>query len=140
MSLVSVDEGAIRACKLLAQGWPTYRYVGLYQNEVTIDRHVTIDKLEDCDFSGYVGRQKIEAWGPADFVGDRAVSYAAPLTWEYDGGDPSGWVVGYYVVDEDGVLLWVEERPEGPVAMVQGGQFFQVTPSLSVGTRYGGTT
>lgn len=140
MGLIVVDEGALRACDLFARKWPTARRIGLYQNQVLLSRHTTIDTLEPAEFSGYDGERPLPDFAPPQMNGDRAIAYADPVTWSYDGGDPTGYVVGYYVVDDDGYLLWVEQRAAGPLAMVSQGQVYTVTPALSTATRYGGTT
>jgi len=138
--LVVVDDGALRACAQLANQWGGVRYVGLYSNELTMDRHLTIDNIEECAFSGYSGRQELGTFGAPEMQGDRAVAYSTELLWAHDGGPQSDWVVGYFVVDSDGALLWIEDNADGPVALVSGGQTYKVTPALSAGTRYGGTT
>jgi len=140
MALVVVDDGALRSCRQLTQQWPSARFVGLFSNELTMDRHLTIESIEECAFSGYGGKQELGTFGDPEMQGDRAVAYSVELLWSHDGGPVSDWVVGYFVVDSDGALLWVEDRDGGPVAMTQGGQTYKVTPALSAGTRYGATT
>jgi hypothetical protein len=138
--LVVVDEGAKRAATLWARNWWLARKVGLYQNGPIPSRHTVLADLEPCTFGGYDGERTIADWTVAAMEGDRAVSRATPVLWTFDGIGSTGYVMGYYVVDGDGVLLWLEPRADGPVAMVTPGQTYQVVPVISVGTRYGAIT
>lgn len=140
MSLVVVDEGALRSCGRLASAWPDARRVGLLGEDLVADRHATIANIVPATFSGYDGERAIEGWSLPVMEGDRAVSRATPVIWTYDGSSPSGYVFGYYVVDEDGALLHLEKRVGGPVAMVASGQQYKVVPVLTAGTRFGGET
>jgi hypothetical protein len=140
MSVVVVDLGMLRSVSQLGNGWPRVRRVGLFSNDVTIDRHTTFASLTPAAFSGYDGERDIGTWSVPVIEGDRAIVRAAPIIWTYDGGVPSGYVWGYYVVDDDGELLWADKRPELPVAMVAAGQNYTVIPVMTAGTRFGGTT
>lgn len=140
MALVVVDTGMVRQLVRLAAAWPRPRKIGLFQNDPVIDRHTTIASLDPCVFSGYDGERDVGAWTLPSIEGDRAVSRSTPVIWTYDGGPATGYVFGYYVVDEDGELLWAERRTGLPVAMVVTGQDYTVIPVLSSGTRYGGVT
>lgn len=138
MPLVVVDVGMMRALDKIARYRTPSLLIGLYQTTLTIDHLTPLGVIEPCIFSGYDGLREITGWTPAVMAGDRAISAADPVTWTYDGGVPTGWIAGYYILDYDGELLWLENRKDGPKAMRHAAKDYTVVPTLTHGTRFGG--
>lgn len=138
--LVVVDAGLERAGALLANSWPGTRRIGLYEVAVAVDRHTTFANLTPCAWSGYAGELPLPALDGMAFDGPLFVLRFQAASWVCDGGSPGGYVAGYYVVDADGALLWVEPRAAGPQTVTLAGQTYVVVPRVSVATRFGGET
>lgn len=136
MAIVLVNGGALDHLNSLTAGWSGKRRIGLFTGDWTPERLSTIEDVEPAKFSGYTGLTPVVGWMPATIVGERAVTRAAALRWEHNGGPLSGWVSGYYIVNPDGALMWAERLPDGPVALIYEGDKLTVIPRFSVGSRY----
>ena len=136
MSLVVQSADLLDQLNMLTSSWSGVRKIGLYQNDWSPERDSTIEHVEECTFAGYDGSHDLLGWSGAAMLGDSAVSYATPRLWTYNGDPPSGWVVGYFVTDSGGRLVWAERLPTGPVALVTAGQTFELTPAFALRSRY----
>jgi hypothetical protein len=136
MSLVLVEQGMKEELDAMTARWGGIRFIGLFQNDLVIERTTTIDAIEPATFSGYVGLRPLMGWSAAVIRGDRAVTGAAPVNWVHNGGPLTNWIFGYYVVDPSGFLVWAERRPGSPIAMISAGQIYEVGPVFSQGSRF----
>lgn len=112
------------------------RFIGLFQNDWTMRHESVIGEVQVANFSGYAGLKPVTAWAAPTLVRGQYQSQAAPLTWTRGAGVNNNWIFGYYVVDAGGVLRWAERDPNGPVAIVNVGNAYTVTPRFSLGSRY----
>lgn len=134
--LVLSDNALIRNLDWLRAGWQGKLFVGLMQNEQDPEDWWTITQIQPAVFSGYDGVHEIRLWQPATLAGHIATTKAQTNVWEHSGGDVSGWVSGYYVVDETGAYMWAARRPGPPAAMIYAGNQYTVTPVYSIRSRY----
>jgi len=136
MGPVLVNFGILTELDLMTTRWDGIRFVGLFQNDLTILRTTTIAQIEPATFSGYVGLRPLQGWTPAALVGERAVSRAAPVTWTHDGGAAANWICGYYVVDPSGNLVWAERRPGPAQSMIHAGTVYEVIPQVTLSSLF----
>jgi hypothetical protein len=138
--VVFTDDALVRILNQFIASWPTARRVGLYSNPRVIDRLTRIDDLEPTTFSGYGGELPFPAvWTQTDPT-PYALAVTAPLIWTHDGGPDDDYVAGYYVVDDDGVLLFAQPGPSTPKPMINAGQVYRVDLNVAAFTKYGGIT
>lgn len=136
MELVLVSSGYLDLSQRMRESFGASLRVGLFQNDIEIDRETTIGSLQEADFSGYSGPQFITAWDAPYLDGERAILPAVPVTWTVAGGGISNWIFGFYVLDTGGNLLWAQRVGAAPRAMIYPGTTYTADPSLSVGSRY----
>lgn len=136
MSLVLVNLGASALLVALRDGPFVPFRVGLYQNDWAPVRASTISEVVPCTFSGYDGLRTITGWGSPTLEGTREVIRADSQVWTHDGGSVGNWVIGYYVVDLSGRLMWAERRQEGSVSIVGAGQTVGVVPTFSLRSQF----
>ncbi len=134
--LVWVQEQMLSSLNALRASWTADRYVGLMQNAGPAQTDWTIANITPATFSGYLGPILLTAWSAAAMVGDRAVTQAAPVQWIHDGGPVNNWITGYYVLDGNGKLAWVEFRDGPAIAMLIAGQPYVVRAKVSLGSRF----
>lgn len=133
-----VYHGMLRSLSTLIANWlasPILR-AGLYENDITPSRALTISSVVPATFAGYVGLRSLGGWKPPTIDGDWAVTRASPVEWTYNGGSPAGRVYGYYVVDGDGELVWLEPRAEGPLWLVNAGAICSVHAAINLGSLF----
>jgi hypothetical protein len=118
------------------RGLPFQTFFGLFQNAWTPTRNSVIGDVVPCDFSGYSGLINVTGWGAPIAVGEAEVCSFPPIFWTRGVGTKSNWVVGYYVVDGPGNLLWGESNPNGSYGMTNVGNVYQVTPQIGGWSRY----
>lgn len=138
MPLVVTHNGMKAILNAAFRGVPFVPSVGLYQNAWEPTVNSAIGEVVPCNFSGYTGLSVFSVWDApvADGLVEKIGSPA--LIWTRGAGNVSNWVVGYYVVDAGGVLLWAESSPRGSFGMTNAGNIYSVTPAFCVGSRYGG--
>jgi hypothetical protein len=114
--MIVVPDGGARDAldDLLAEltGW-----AHLYVEDVVLGPDTTRDDLTEASWPDYQPL-RVTGWAPSVALDGLAVSEADLLLWiRGPGGDPAQ-VYGYFVSDlKDGPLVWVERRPQGPIAM-----------------------
>lgn len=136
MSIVLVNGGLAAFVGTLRASWVGTLKIGLFQNDWFPARSSTIAEVTPCTFSGYDGLRDVVSWSMPSVVGDRVAIQAASVTWTHDGGPLSNWVIGYYVVDLSGTLLWAERRAGGSVPMYGAGQTAGVIPAFSLRSQF----
>lgn len=107
-------------------------WVHLYTLAVPLGPATTLADLREAAWSGYAP-QPAAQWTPALWDGALAESSSDPLLWVL-GVQLGPWtVVGYYVTDgQTGPLLWVEQRPQGPVELTLPTDQVEVFPRLTL--------
>jgi hypothetical protein len=107
-------------------------WVHLYTLAVALGPSTTLADLREAAWTGYFP-QKATGWTPSLWNGSRADSSSDPLRWVL-GVQLGPWtVVGYYVTDgQSGPLLWVEQRPQGPVELALPIDQVEVFPRLTM--------
>lgn len=136
MPLVVVEVEQLASLDTLTKSWKGVRWIGLYSNDWTPSPGDTLASVVPVVFSGYPGETLLEHWTAAGLEGPAAVARADQVVYTHDGGVLGAWVVGYYVVDEAGVLRWAERDPSGPVLMAAGRPPYTVAPTFSLRTRF----
>lgn len=137
MPLIVVDYSVLENLDRVTRLRVDPLFVGLYQSAGSIDRHLLIGGVVPCTFSGYDGLRPIVHWTVPAMTGPLAITRADPVLWTYDGGNPTGFVAGYYVVDVAGRLRWIEPIQTGPRPLTIAGQVHEVDPAFSSSTLYG---
>lgn len=108
--------------------------VMLFKNDWVEDCVPLIADLTEANFDGYA-RQTVGTWlGP--FWASPVASTSAPLvTFTCTGGGTPNTIYGYGLVSiADGLLLWAEKNPAGPVTISAAGQVYVVVPNWSEAT------
>lgn len=129
MAVVFVRHAQLRALAAFLEG-ATF-YAKLFRNDRIPKQTDTAAQYQEADFSGYQGQQPITAWTDPVMVDGRAYSRADSLTWQHSGGPEDNLIFGYFVVDEDGALLWAERNPAGPRIVSAGNPDYVVTPVVT---------
>jgi len=105
---------------------------GLFQAEITLSPTLELADITPCDFSGYDGLRDLDQWPSSpDWIDPRAILEHPEIEWEHDGGAVSNPVFGFYVVDGDGLLAWVDTRSDGAVTVGVIGQTYTITPKYT---------
>lgn len=136
VALILVYDGMTDSLDALTAHWGGDRFCGLMMGDATPQRSWTIVNIQKCNFSGYVGEQEITGWAVASVSGELAVVSATPLIWTHNGGPQGNPVTGYYVVDSNGKLQWIELFPSGVKYMQTATDVASVTPRFAVGSRF----
>jgi len=140
MAMVMTRYGMRRLLEAALQGAPLDVRYGLYQSDTVLRIDMTLSDLMPCDFSGYSGLLPVLYWQVPENVGPDAVCVASLLTWTRAVGPVSNWVVGYYVVDGAGGLVWASDSDEGSTLLAAPGQTHSVVPAVRLGSLYQGET
>lgn len=135
-SIVVMDQGILANLNALTDAWRGHRRVGLMQNDAEPEPWWTITQIEPAAFSGYGGPHNILLWSAATLSGHVAVSRAQPNVWAHNGGGVSGWVSGYYVIDNSGVLMWAALQPGPAVGLYVAGDTYTVIPEYTLRSRF----
>lgn len=131
MALFICNDGCLDALPKLKDAWLKTLKIGLFQNDQEPFPEITIDQIEPCDFSGYIGLRSLLTWGAVSLVGRRATIEHAEYTWTHDGGSVPNHVFGFYVVNASGRLCWLERKPDDPAVMDSAGQVYRVVPRFT---------
>jgi hypothetical protein len=136
--LILVSGGQLRLLSALVSPWLNTLRAGLFQNDWWPQVSDNIGRYTPADFPGYDGLHIMVGWYPPVLDGDIATITGFPRVWTRSAGYGGGWVFGYYVVDQAGVLVWAERtEPEG-IVIGRPGDTFTISPVFGMGTRYTG--
>lgn len=136
--LIETYDGLLSQMLSLRSGWLRTLRVGLYTGEFVPNRNATIEDLEPCTWSGYVGLRDMLSWATPAMAGQRAIIQHGYYLYHHDGGPVAQRIQGYYVVDHDGVLAWAEAAGE-PVPIMQSlGNTYRLVPRYSLRSEFGG--
>jgi len=131
MPLIMSAQHLVESLKTSVAAFAGFK-IGLYQNDITPTVNTVITDLTLCDYGGYPGEIEFDAW-PEDGVtiaGSIATAVYPEVSFPADGSS-SNDVFGYYVVDQDNFLRWMEPNPSGPVTVGSVGDVYLVTPRYS---------
>lgn len=111
-------------------------YLHQYQTSLAPDRDTTLDDLLliECDYDGYDSAGAlVSGWSDPviDGLTNRATSTATALVFTCEGDGAPNQVYGYWIDNNAGELIAVEEFPSGPVPMTMAGEGFSLTPVLT---------
>lgn len=138
MAVIAMYRASLRACNTFVATTVGLQRVGLFQNDIDPKEWFTISAIVPCNFSGYDGLHDMLTWNTAVMVGNQAVAKQPERFWVHDGGAVQGYVYGYYVVDDEGELLWAERDPNGPVPMFYAGNLYRCVPTWSQQSKFSG--
>lgn len=102
--------------------------IGLFKNDWAEDCTPLLGDFTEANFDGYA-RQNPGTWtGP--FFADPVASIQASLcTFNCTGSTTPNTIYGYFAVNNsDGLLIWAEKNPAGPVTINANGQTYVVVP------------
>lgn len=109
--------------------------IRLFQNNYTPVAATVIGDLTEATFSGYA---QITLAGGA-VAGALDAENRAVITWNAvtftKAGATGNTIYGYYIVDNGGVLLWLE-RFDAPISMTTDGAFITITPKFTGKSQY----
>lgn len=103
---------------------------GLFQNNYKPKISSELVNLTPCNFSGYMGEQITGGWSIPVSAGLYAITQAIDVLWEHDGGSIGNFVYGYYIVDDDGDLVWAERFCPDPLVAHRLGETVRIRPTL----------
>ena len=137
--LVLADSGALALLTALSRwsSWLDSLQYGLYSNDWWPAVSDNVGRYTPAQFPGYAGLLPASGWGVPQLLGDLGVVTGTPITWTRGAGLGQGWIGGYYVVDQYGVLI-MACRAFGFAGTIVGyaGQPISVVPTLGLVTRY----
>jgi|SRR5215207_534138 len=129
MALVVVQAELMKTLGLSCDEFDDNGYqIGLFKNGLTPSSGSVIGDITPANFTGYDG---VHLLGPATVIvwsSPRAVASFADALWTCTGSAVPNDIYGYYVIDGDGELAWLELRGDGPVTIGTGGQTYTVEP------------
>lgn len=99
-----------------------------------------VSAYAEADFSGYSGAQILGTWSSPAISAQRAITTAAAVTWNHNGGPTNNLIYGVCWVDGANNLLFAERDPRAPIPVSNVPPFttYAYTPRLSDTTEYPG--
>jgi hypothetical protein len=101
--------------------------VGLFTNNIVITKDSVMADLVEASYPGYVRRQ-VSSWSNPVVVGDTVQMDGAPVSFEPTSGTYQVW--GYFVLRQDGTLIWAELFPSQVTLAV--GSPLTITPRITL--------
>lgn len=139
MTAVIVYGGSIRCLQDVTDDATANWRIGLYTNEWEPQPNQGISAVVPATFSGYPGPFPLLGWGPPFIEGDQAVSAAAEIVWAHNGGPVAEWIIGVYVIDDTGQLVYADPAfIDDPVPMLSFGHFVRYVPLLTFKSSFAG--
>lgn len=108
------------------------QYLGLYQNNPTVNKGFNPLSITECDFSGYARIDILADWAAAVIDGPGDGSCLNVLrTFTKSGATGNAAVYGLLYFDTDNVnILWAQPFADGPYPMVLDGDLIRITPKI----------
>lgn len=113
MTLKIPNVGELLLLKQLRDRLNVISFIRLYKNAYTPIDTSGVSDFEECDFTGYA-QQQMTAWSDAVLTAAGRAQIEETARIFSLTGIGSQDVYGYYVVDNDGALLWAERDDDGP--------------------------
>lgn len=101
---------------------------GLYVGPVAVTPDTVYADLTLCTVGGYTGEQPMLTWSLSQWVPPRAIAQGQIVQWTADGTTAPQLVLGYYVIDGDGVFRYAVSNDDGAALWGAAGQIYRIFP------------